>query len=141
MWKDACSQVFLTLLVSSGGLVTWSSYNRFYHKYQFDATVLLVTLPIVSTIAAVTVFSVAGYFAFLHNTDPLLSLQDAKGPLAPLVAYSEAAFHMWGGSVPWGIVIFSVLFLSSSTSMVSLFCIALTKHCFLRLYKTFYFPV
>ena len=119
VWKDACSQVFLTVLASSGGLITWSSYNSFYNKYQVDASVFLVALPLVSFMSAVTIFSVAGYFANLLKTDLYFAFQNATGPISPFVAYSEVVSHMWGGSQPWGIVIFATLFLSSSAAMVS----------------------
>jgi len=120
VWKDAIGQVFLSTLLSWGGLVTWSSYNRFYNKYYFDAAVIISIVPILSVLSAVTMFGVIGYLSTAYGVTPSNALQGAGGAIAPIVAYSEALTHMWGNTLVWNIVVFVTLFLSSTSSIVSM---------------------
>ena len=118
VWKDACGQVLLSAMASCGGLVTWSSYNRFYNKYHVDASLLIVIVPLLSLLSAASVFAVAGHLTWnsaVHVTD---AFSDVAASFPALVAYSEALSQMWGDILPWSIAIFSTLFLSSSLALV-----------------------
>ena len=99
--------------------MTWSSHNRFYNKYQYDASLLIVVVPLFSIMSTASMFSIAGYLTNGTAIDPLNAFQEAKGPIAPFVAYSEVLDQMWGGPLVWGIVVFATLFLSSATAAVS----------------------
>ena len=120
VWKDACGQVFLSIMAASGGLITWSSYNRFYSKYQYDAALLISLVPVMSILSAVTVFSIAGYLTYGTSIDVSSAFNDATGPITPLIAYSEALSRIWGGPFVWSMVIFACLFISTATAAVSL---------------------
>ncbi|XP_076815730.1 sodium- and chloride-dependent glycine transporter 2-like [Clavelina lepadiformis] len=118
LWKDACSQVFISLMLSWGGLISWSSYNRFYNKYHIDASMLLPVVPVLSIISCVSVFGVVGYLATVSDVGFEEALREAKGPFAPLVAYSEGLSQMWGNTLPWSIVVFVTMFLSSTSAIL-----------------------
>ena len=106
-------------MTASGGLVTWSSYNRFYNKYQYNAILIIVVVLLSSLISTVTVFSTAGYLSYGTDIDPLKVLDDVTGPIAPLVAYSETLTQIWGGPFVWSMVVFASLFLATAASAVS----------------------
>ena len=119
LWKDACGQVFLSLLASSGGLLTWSSYNRFYNKYYIDAAMMILIVPLLAIFSAIPVFAVAGHLSHVGGLEFTNAFSETEGPIVPLVAYSHALSKMWGDVLPWSIVIFGTLFFSSTTAMVS----------------------
>nr|CAB3266319.1 sodium- and chloride-dependent glycine transporter 2-like [Phallusia mammillata] len=121
VWKDALSQVILTSLLSWGGLLTWSSYNRFYNKYHVDAAVIIPLIPVLSILSAVSMFAVVGHLSLVSDVEPHLAMRESIGPIAPLVAYTEALSHMWGSTLPWGIVFFATMFLSSISSILPAF--------------------
>ena len=161
LWKDAMSQVLLSLMISWGGLYTWSSYNRFYNRYvlifnmpqllhlrllkysqaqfvifcryEIDASVIIVTVPLLSLLPTVSIFGVIGYLSYARGVTPENALDGIKGPLSPLVAYSEALSQMWGDPVPWSIIIFATFFVLSTSAIVS--CFDLITHSFSRLGK------
>jgi len=114
LWKDALSQVFISLMVAYGGLQTWSSYNKFYNKFQHDSIVLLVTTPLLSCLFASTCYAVIGHLAFTHKGSTTASVVGVvKGPMAPLVLLSEALNKMWGYELPWSCGVLVTLMLSS----------------------------
>lgn len=124
LWKDAMGQVFLSLMTTWGGLLTWSSYNKFYNKFHLDASVLIITVPFISIISSVTMFCVVGYLAHEKSTDISTVIASVKGPMAPLVLLTEALSTMWGYKIPWSILVFVTMFLSSiATQLPSLECI------------------
>ncbi|XP_026695595.2 sodium- and chloride-dependent glycine transporter 2-like [Ciona intestinalis] len=118
LWKDAIGQVFITLLTSWGGLITWSSYNRFYNKYYVDASLLIGVAPILSILSTISVFGVIGHLGTMTlRPDLSKALSNVSGPMVPLVMYSEALSQMWGDDLPWSLVVFISMFLSSATAM------------------------
>nr|XP_039264482.1 sodium- and chloride-dependent glycine transporter 2-like [Styela clava]XP_039264487.1 sodium- and chloride-dependent glycine transporter 2-like [Styela clava]XP_039264495.1 sodium- and chloride-dependent glycine transporter 2-like [Styela clava] len=118
VWKDALSQVLMSLMVTWGGLSTWASYNRFYNKYEIDASILVVTVPLMSLVSAISVFGVIGHLSYVRDVLPENALNGIKGPLSPFVAYSEALSQMWGDPMPWSIIVFSTLFLLSTAAIL-----------------------
>uniref|UniRef100_H2ZMI0 Uncharacterized protein n=1 Tax=Ciona savignyi TaxID=51511 RepID=H2ZMI0_CIOSA len=118
LWKDAIGQVFITLMTSWGGLITWSSYNRFYNKYHVDAAVLIPIAPMLSILSAVSVFGVIGHLGTVTlHSDLSKALPNVSGPMVPIVMYSEALSQMWGDDLPWSLVVFISMFFSSATAM------------------------
>ena len=57
------SQVFISLLATWGGILTWSSFGTFYNKYHFDATVIILVVPLLSALSSIAMFSVIGCLA------------------------------------------------------------------------------
>ena len=106
-------------MASSGGLITWSSYNRFYNKYHVDASLLIVIVPFLSLLSAVSVFAVAGHISSVTGVSVAQAFMEVEGPFAALIAYSQALSQMWGDIVSWSIAVFSTLYLSSTIAMVS----------------------
>lgn len=124
LWKDAMSQVFVSLMTTWGGLLTWSSYNKFYNKFHVDATVLIITVPILSFISTVAAFCVVGRLAHVNKIDIDTMLHAVKGPMSPLVLLTEALSTMWGYKLPWSVLVFATIFLLSiPTQMPAMECI------------------
>jgi len=114
LWKDAMSQVFISLMVTYGGLQTWSSYNKFYNKFQHDSVVLLTTTPLLSCLFASTCYAVIGHLNFTHKGSTISSVVESiRGPMSPLVLLSEALNKMWGYELPWSCGVLVTLMLSS----------------------------
>lgn len=81
---------------------------------------LILIIPIFSIFPAVAVYGVLGHLAEVSQVPVNQLFNTEPGSILPLIAYSEALSQMWGDVLPWSIVVFSVLFLSSTSSLVSL---------------------
>ena len=118
LWKDALSQVFISLMTCWGGLLTWSSYNKFYNKYHIDASVIIIILPIISILYAISMFSIVGFLTGKYNTTTDIVLDNIKGPFSPIILLSEVLLTMWGYKLPWSVLVFTTIYLSSVATQV-----------------------
>jgi len=124
LWKDALGQVFISLMTCWGGLLTWSSYNKFYNKYHIDASVIIIILPIISILYAISMFSIVGFLTGKYNTTTDIVLDNIKGPFSPIILLSEVLLTMWGYKLPWSVLVFTTIYLSSvATQLPNLECI------------------
>ena len=114
-------QVFISLLTTWGGLLTWSSFGNFYNKYHFDATVIILVVPLLSALSSMAIFSVIGCLATSLGPDVQVkdAMTDIDAPMVPIVALTEALSRMWGHQLPWCLVVFITYFISSIASVVS----------------------
>ena len=66
VWCEACAQIFYSLGMAYGGLITMASYNTFHHNcYRVSVTVPLIN-SLTSFFAGFVVFSVLGFMS--HNS-------------------------------------------------------------------------
>lgn len=63
MWQKAAEQVFFSLSVSWGPLITFGSYNTFNNKVHIDSMVISSLDFLTSIIASVAIFSIMGSLA------------------------------------------------------------------------------
>ncbi|KAI1288376.1 Sodium- and chloride-dependent glycine transporter 2 [Halotydeus destructor] len=108
VWQAAASQMFFSLSVSMGGLVMYSSYNKFDHDIFHDAMVVSVLDTVTSVISGLVIFSVLG--AMSHELGIDISEVVKGGPGLAFVAYPEALARLPCPQL-WSILFFLMLFI------------------------------
>ncbi|XP_074906458.1 sodium-dependent proline transporter-like isoform X2 [Buteo buteo] len=106
VWSDAASQVFFSLGIGFGGLVSMASYNEFDSNVIWNTLVLAIGTCCTSFFAGFATFSVLGHMAW-RNQVPVGSVTDS-GPALIFVAYPEA-LSMLPISPLWSILFFLAL--------------------------------
>ena len=88
IWSDAAAQIFFSLSVSFGGLITMASYNEFESSVVRDTFIICLTNCFTSIFAGFGVFSFIGYLA----TKNCATIEQviAGGPGLAFIAYPEA---------------------------------------------------
>jgi solute carrier family 6 amino acid transporter-like protein 5/7/9/14 len=63
VWEAAAVQIFFSLSVAGGGLITLSSYNKFNNNILRDTAIVCIGNCMTSFVAGFAIFSVLGYMA------------------------------------------------------------------------------
>ncbi|NXJ99562.1 SC6A7 protein, partial [Corythaixoides concolor] len=106
VWSDAASQVFYSLGIGCGGLLSMASYNKFDHNVIRDTLVMAVGSCCTSFFAGFAIFSVLGHVARRKHV-PVGSVADS-GPGLAFLAYPEA-LSLLPGSPFWSVLFFLML--------------------------------
>ncbi|XP_069664862.1 sodium-dependent proline transporter-like isoform X2 [Haliaeetus albicilla] len=106
VWSDAASQVFYSLGVGFGGLVSLASYNEFDSNVIRNTLVLAIGTCCTSFFAGFAIFSLMGHMAWRIQV-PVGSVTDS-GPGLMFVAYPEA-LSLLPISPLWSILFFLTL--------------------------------
>ncbi|KAL9950885.1 hypothetical protein ACROYT_G043456 [Oculina patagonica] len=107
VWIDAASQIFFSLSVGLGGLVTFASYNEFHNNCEKDAVVVATINCLTSLFGGFAIFSVIGFMA--HTLNKEVSEVVSSGPGLGFVAYPEGLAQMPAASF-WAVMFFFMLF-------------------------------
>ncbi|NXK99565.1 SC6A7 protein, partial [Mesembrinibis cayennensis] len=107
VWSDAASQIFYSLGIGFGGLLSMASYNKFDNNVIRDTLVIAIGNCCTSFFAGFAIFSVLGHMAWKKQV-PVGSIADS-GPGLAFVAYPEA-LSLLPGSPFWSILFFLMLF-------------------------------
>lgn len=137
VWQAAAGQMFFSLGLSMGGLIMYSSYNKFSNNVFRDAMIVSVLDTFTSIISGMVIFSVLGAMAHdLGNVDVKDVAQG--GPGLAFVAYPEALTRL---PVPqlWSVLFFLMLFILGLDSEFAILETFVTSLCdqapFLRKHK------
>ncbi|NXA21378.1 SC6A7 protein, partial [Ibidorhyncha struthersii] len=107
VWSDAASQIFYSLGIGFGGLLSMASYNKFDNNVIRDTLVIAIGNCCTSFFAGFAIFSVLGHMAWKKQV-PVGNVA-ASGPGLAFVAYPEA-LSLLPGSPFWSILFFLMLF-------------------------------
>ncbi|KAM9333408.1 sodium-dependent proline transporter [Pholidichthys leucotaenia] len=108
VWNDAASQIFYSLGIGVGGLLSMASYNKFDNNVIRDTLVITIGNCSTSFFAGFAIFSILGHMAFRKGV-PVGEVADS-GPGLAFVAYPEA-LALLPGSTFWAIMFFLMLFM------------------------------
>ncbi|XP_061818209.1 sodium-dependent proline transporter isoform X2 [Nerophis lumbriciformis] len=108
VWNDAASQIFYSLGIGVGGLLSMASYNKFDNNVIRDTIIITTGNCCSSFFAGFAIFSVLGHMAWRKGV-PVENVADS-GPGLAFVAYPEA-LALLPGSAFWSILFFLMLFM------------------------------
>ncbi|XP_078066458.1 sodium- and chloride-dependent neutral and basic amino acid transporter B(0+)-like isoform X1 [Mustelus asterias] len=94
VWKDAATQIFYSLAVGWGSLITLSSYNKFHNNCYTDCIIVCVVNCATSVLAGFVIFSILGHMA--HVQDKPVSEVAQSGFGLAFIVYPEAIAQL-----PW----------------------------------------
>ncbi|XP_010730877.2 sodium- and chloride-dependent GABA transporter ine isoform X1 [Larimichthys crocea] len=98
VWVNAAAQVFNSIGIAFGSMISMASYNKFNNNILRDALIVSVTNSFTSILAGFVIFSAIGYMAHIHNL-PVDNIA-TDGPGLVFVVYPEVlstmpVFQMW----------------------------------------------
>jgi len=104
VWYAAITQSFFSLGIGFGGLITFSSYNKYRHNIYRDATIISVTDSLTSLLAGAITFAILGHLAHMLDV-PINHVVKSGGAGLAFISYPEVIASF--GVVPQ---LFAVLF-------------------------------
>ncbi|XP_059843927.1 sodium- and chloride-dependent GABA transporter 1-like isoform X2 [Hypanus sabinus] len=92
VWVNAAAQVFNSIGIGFGSMVSLASYNKFNNNILKDTVVVAVINSLTSIFAGLVIFSAIGYMSHLHKL-PVENIA-TDGPGLVFVVYPEAFVTM-----------------------------------------------
>ncbi|KAM4745828.1 sodium- and chloride-dependent GABA transporter ine [Anableps anableps] len=87
VWVNAAAQVFNSLGLAFGYMISMASYNKFNNNITRDVLIVSLTNSFTSILAGLVIFSAIGYMSFKHNL-PVDNIA-TDGPGLVFVVYPE----------------------------------------------------
>ncbi|KAK5871465.1 hypothetical protein PBY51_004347 [Eleginops maclovinus] len=92
VWVNAAAQVFNSIGIAFGSMISMASYNKFNNNILRDALIVALTNSLTSILAGFVIFSAIGYMAHIHNL-PVDNIA-TDGPGLVFVVYPEVLSTM-----------------------------------------------
>jgi len=106
IWGKAATQIFYSLGVGFGGLLTMASYNKFNNNVFRDALMVSTINCGTSIFAGFAIFSLLGHMAFVTNQD--ITKVAASGQGLAFIAYPDGISRLPGSPV-WAFLFFFMI--------------------------------
>jgi len=106
IWGDAATQIFYSLGIGFGGLLTMASYNKFNNNVFRDAVLVAVINCGTSIFAGFAIFSLLGHMAYVTNKD-VENVADSGAGLA-FIAYPDGISRLPSSPI-WAFLFFFML--------------------------------
>ncbi|KAL7630471.1 UNVERIFIED_CONTAM: hypothetical protein RMT77_019358 [Armadillidium vulgare] len=106
VWNDAASQIFFSLGIGSGSLITLSSYSKLKNNCMRDAILIAICNCATSLFGGFVTFSILGFIAHENNV-PVQDVVNSGSGLA-FIAYPTAISRMPYPPV-WAVLFFFML--------------------------------
>ncbi|MFH1359792.1 MAG: sodium-dependent transporter [Candidatus Omnitrophota bacterium] len=119
IWVDAFSQIFFTLSLAFGIMITYASYLPRKADIVIDAVAISVGNCLYSFVAGFAVFGTLGYMSYSTGKPVAEVVRESIG--LAFVAYPQAISLMPGGLANlFGVLFFSILVVAGLSSAISL---------------------
>ena len=106
VWEKAATQIFYSLSIGLGGLITLSSYNKFHNNCHRDAVMVVICNAFTSFFAGIIIFSVLGFIA--KSTGRSVEDVATEGPDLVFIILPEGFARMQFPHL-WSILFFMML--------------------------------
>lgn len=118
VWIAAYSQIFFSLSIAFGIMVTYSSYRRRRANMTSPGLVVAFANSSFEILAGIGVFATLGFFAHQQNIE-VSELEGLTGPILSFVTFPAVISEMPGGNI-FGVVFFGALIMAGFTSIISI---------------------
>ena len=117
VWYAAITQMFFSLGIYFGTIVTYAGYNKFEHNVSRASHIVTTLDTFTSILSGCTVFGIIGHLAHELNVDDI-SLVVRGGPGLAFISYPEAISKFRNIPQLYGVLFFFMLFVLALGTMV-----------------------
>jgi NSS family neurotransmitter:Na+ symporter len=118
VWIAAYSQIFFSLSIAFGIMVTYASFQRRKANMTSSGLVVAFANSSFELLAGIGVFATLGFMAHQQSVE-VSELEGLTGPILSFVTFPAVINEMPGGRV-FGVVFFAALILAGFTSIISI---------------------